>query len=706
MFQSAAPGAPPDNPVRGFGTCSCPPRMLQSGASFCRFLSVASDVPVRGPGFPPGRSGPGACAVLHSAPDAPIRGVFLSYSLCCLRRSSPWHRVHPRTIQSGGLGHAPLRRGCSNPGRLFVVFSPMPRTLQSVAPGSPADDPVRGLVLCFIPPRMLQSGASFCRIPSVASDASVRGTWFTLGRSSLGACAVLHSAQDAPIRGVILSYSLRCLRCSGLWHRVLPRTIQSGGLGRAPLRLRCSNPGRLFDLFSPLPWMLQSVAPGSSPDDPVWEARAVLHSGPVAPIRGVMYLTLFAVFSSPTPQRALLRAGFARCGGGTWAPGVGISCLGVGRLGSSALPPPTTRPFGRAAGARFPLGVGAVCGRGGPAVLGTLSRAAVRRVLCALPGFAAPGGRCGLAHVLVPSLQPAACLSGVPPGPVLVRRSSSGPVALGAPVGFPVGVVPSPKPGAVPPGFTGWLRGARGGQPKTGLIVPAAGPSRGKDAGRAPRRTRPGPRDRVVPGGSLRLRSLAACAAVDPVWTRSLTRPVFLYRPFFAGGLGQCSRAVSCGRRHRPLQVGGRHAQVLRVCVCVLFLAGSGEPASRARFGAPHLSFGRSWCALCLFGPLWAGVAPFVVVVGFFFFPFPPSPLLFRPCCVRLCVFSGPGCLWPWRLVAPPSPFFSPPPLSLRPLVSCFSCFPASGSLRLGHLPPPPHPFSLPPPPPVISGNS
>ena len=49
---------------------------------------------------------------------------------------------------------------------------------------------------------------------------------------------------------------------------------------------------------------------------------------------------------SPTPQRALLRAGFARCGGGTRAPGGGSSCLGVGRPGSGALPPPTTRPLG------------------------------------------------------------------------------------------------------------------------------------------------------------------------------------------------------------------------------------------------------------------------------------------------------------------------------------------------------------------------
>ena len=49
---------------------------------------------------------------------------------------------------------------------------------------------------------------------------------------------------------------------------------------------------------------------------------------------------------SPTPQRALLRDGFARCGGGTRAPGVGASCLGVGRPGSGALRPPTARPLG------------------------------------------------------------------------------------------------------------------------------------------------------------------------------------------------------------------------------------------------------------------------------------------------------------------------------------------------------------------------
>ena len=531
---------------------------------------VASpDVPVRGTRCTSGRSSPGVWALLLSAPDAPIRGVFLPYSFRCLGCSSPWPRVPPRTIQSGVLCRAPLRPGCSNPGRLFVVFSPVPRTLQSVAPGSPPGDPVRGLWPCSTPPRMLQSGASFCRFLSVALDAPVRGTGFTPGRSSPGASAVLHSAPDAPIRGPSLSSSLRCLGCSSPWHLVHPRTIQSGGWCCASFRPGCSNPGRLLIVFSPLPRMLQSVAPGSPPDDPVrglgpcstpprmlssgaslcrilsvasdapvrgtWftpgrfspGAWAELCSAPDAPIRSVMYLTLFAVFGSPTPQRALMRAGFACCGGGTRARGGGASCLGVGRPGSGPLPPLTTRPFRRAAGARFPLAVGAVCGRGGRPVFGTLSCAAVRRVLCALPGFAAPGGRCGLAPVLVPWLWPAACLSRVPRGPALVRRSLSGPVTIGAPVGFSIAVVTFPIPGAVAPGFTGWLRGARGGRPRTGLIVPAAGPCRGKGAGRAPRRTCSGPRDGVVPGGSLPLWSWAACAAVvRRVWTRSLTRPV------------------------------------------------------------------------------------------------------------------------------------------------------------------------------------
>ena len=62
---------------------------------------------------------------------------------------------------------------------------------------------------------------------------------------------------------------------------------------------------------------------------------------------------------SPTPHRTVLRAGLARCGGGTKAPGGVASCLGVGLPGSGAFLPPTTSPLGRAAGAHYPLAVGA-----------------------------------------------------------------------------------------------------------------------------------------------------------------------------------------------------------------------------------------------------------------------------------------------------------------------------------------------------------
>ena len=150
---------------------------------------------------------------------------------------------------------------------------------------------------------------------------------------------------------------------------------------------------------------------------------------------------------------------------------------------------------------------------------GTRSRAVVRCVLCALSGFAAPGGRCCLAPVRVPWLWPAACLSGVPRGPawcVAPRPVRSLSVLRSA---FPTPWCLSPPRGLAPP--------ALASRPRTGLIVPAAGPCRGKGAGLAPRRTRSGPRDGVVRGGSLRRRSRAACAAVVCVFsTRSLTLPV------------------------------------------------------------------------------------------------------------------------------------------------------------------------------------
>ena len=180
-------------------------------------------------------------------------------------------------------------------------------------------------------------------------------------------------------------------------------------------------------------------------------------------------------------------------------------------------------------------------------------------------------------------------------------------------------------------------------------------------------------------------------ACVHPVTDAS----AFPYRPSCDGGLRRCSGAVSCGRRHRPIWLGGRHARVPRVCASACFLGRAGRP------GLP----GAFWCASSFFWPFlvrsllvrpppgWG--CPVCVCCWVFFSSFPLPPPLLRLCCVLLCVFSGTRCLGPWRLVPDP-PFFLPPPvfsphcLLPWPLASC---------------PPPSPPFSFAPPP-VVSGVS
>ena len=62
---------------------------------------------------------------------------------------------------------------------------------------------------------------------------------------------------------------------------------------------------------------------------------------------------------SSTPQRALLRAGFARCWGGTGAPRVGRLLPLCGASGVGRSPTPDRPSLRRAAVARYPLAVGA-----------------------------------------------------------------------------------------------------------------------------------------------------------------------------------------------------------------------------------------------------------------------------------------------------------------------------------------------------------
>ena len=138
----------------------------------------------------------------------------------------------------------------------------------------------------------------------------------------------------------------------------------------------------------------------------------------------------------------------------------------------------------------------------------------------------------------------------------------------------------------------------------------------------------------------------------------------------------------------------------LAAVVCVLCLAGSGGPASRARSGAPH-PFLWPLCLSALLGPLRAGVAPlsFAAVAV-------PRWLFFSASrCLARASFVSPA--WPlaalwWLLPRPPPPlclavfvapacglcvffFFLPlllPPCA--PVVSGFLWFPAPGALGLG----------------------
>ena len=159
-------------------------------------------------------------------------------------------------------------------------------------------------------------------------------------RSSFGACGRAHYplAVGAGCAGVGTRHHTHSARpCELALYAV---RVAPGRPGGAPLA--CVWGVRVLALSHPRPLILWGVLPGPTTHW-LW-VRGCGRGNP-----------------SPAPQRALLRAGFARCGGGTPAPGVAASCLGLGHPGSGALPPPTARPLGRAAGAHYPLAVGAGC---------------------------------------------------------------------------------------------------------------------------------------------------------------------------------------------------------------------------------------------------------------------------------------------------------------------------------------------------------
>ena len=323
-------------------------------------------------------------------------------------------------------------------------------------------------------------------------------------------------------------------------------------------------------------------------------------------------------------------------------------------------------------------------------LLGTCSRAVVRCVLCALSGCVSPGGRCCLAPVRVPWLWPAACLSGVPRGPVWCaapRPVRSLSVRLSA---FPTLWCLSPPRGLSPPDLLGGCAGhVEAGREPGSLCLPLAPAEAGGGGGLAPRRTRSGPRDGVVPGGSLQRRSWAACAAVAGVrgpGHSSVRFPVPSIvrrgtRPMHRGCFGVDADTSPFGLEDAT--------PGSRVCVRVLVLPG--------RVGGAGLP-GAFWCAtpllwpLCpsaLLGPLRPWVAPFLSFCLpsffslFFFLCAPPLYLAFSAFRPRV----------PWALALcvpfPPSPLLSF--LLCAPAVSFFLWFPAQSAVGLGAvLSPPP----------------
>ena len=521
--------------------------------------------------------------------------------------------------------------------------------------------------------------------------------------------------------------------------------IQSRGLCRAPLRPGCSDPGRLFVVFSLLPWTLQFVAPGSPPDDPVRGLgpcstlprmlqsrppyvvfsplpRTLQSVAPVSPpddpVRGLgpsstlprmlqsrascIFLSLLSSAHQPHSARscdlALRAVGAARGRpGGRLMPGCGAS--GVGRS-----PTPDHSSFGACGQGPLPAGRGCGVRAWGPGCPWHL--VPCRGSSCVVRASRVRGtrwklwlGTCPCAMVVAGSVPLWRASWPRVGAPLLVRSGRS---RCSGRFSCCRGAFPNP----------GWLRGARGGRPRTGLIGPAAGPCRGKGARRAPRRTRSGPRDGVVPGGSLQFRSWAACLAVVwRVWPLSLTRPVSRTVRLSTGNSAGAPGLFRADANTAPfgsedVTPGSRAC----VCACSSWPGRAGRPPGRVLV---RLTF-----TLAVLGALFACSAPSgqgCPVCGccwVFFFSPSPSPSLLRPRCVLLCVFSGPGCLGPWRLVAPPL-FFSPsPPPLCAPLSPAFRVLQPRVPCASAPCCPPPSPprffCILPPscPPPVVSGVS
>ena len=326
------------------------------------------------------------------------------------------------------------------------------------------------------------------------------------------------------------------------------------------------------------------------------------------------------------PQRAPLRAGVARCGGGGRAsPGGGAFHRCEGRLVSGAVPPPAARPPERAA--RVPRPVCPGCGRCGrvdpaPAPQRAPLRAGVAR--CGAGGRASPGGvpstvvrgvwcqALSLPRPLVlRSVQPGfrdPCVPGaVDAGvwtqhrPHSVRPCGPALLAVGVAEGRPQGGAfhrcegrlvsgAVPPPAARPPERAARVpRPSCPGRGRCGRVDPAPAPQR------APLRAgvaRCGGGGRASPGGAAfhRCEGRLVSGAVPPPAARPPERAARVLRPV-CPGFGRCGRVDPAPAPQRaPLRAG--------VARC-----GGGGRASLG--GVPSTVVRGAWCqALSLPRPL------------------------------------------------------------------------------------------------------
>ena len=220
--------------------------------------------------------------------------------------------------------------------------------------------------------------------------------------------------------------------------------------------------------------------------------------------------------------------------------------------------------------------------------------------LCALSGFAAPGGRCCPAPGPVPWLWPRVCVLCV----VLSSRSRCvgrlSPHHAAVTAGFIAMYLVRSSPGLRVRGCAEHVEAGR----ELGSWCP---PARPWEPRLAPRLCPSGPRIGVAPRGSLWRRSSAACAAVVlHVWTRSTTRPVSrtvrLAARCSASALGMFRVDANTSRYGLEGATLGSRSH-LRVRVCPGRVARAGFPG--AFWCASTFLWPVSWLSFIAWPPLW-----------------------------------------------------------------------------------------------------